>query len=143
MPTLRGNRADKNISSLRDPSLLDERVSILDSGNFLAVKMTDGALTEAGIPHFIIEYTKSGRSLEMPIAPSFGRGYRWQVSVSKEYQREAGEVLRLLPVDTVFEPNTPDDLPLSPKAERWRTIYRVLSAAAIVGMVLLFWLLSR
>lgn len=122
---------------------MEERILILDTGDSLAMRMTDEALARAGIPHFIVEFTRSGRSMEMPCAPSFGRGYRWQITVAKEHRPEAEAVLRGLPVDTATGPNSPEEVTLSAKAKRWRTYYRVFGTAALVAMALLFYFLSR
>lgn len=122
---------------------MNERILILDTGDSLAMRMTDEALTEAGIPHFIVEFTRSGRSLEMPCAPSFGRGYRWQISVSSEHRREAEAVLRRLPVDAESGWSSPTGAFLSAKAKRWRTYYQVLGIATLVATALLFYFLSR
>lgn len=124
-------------------SCVNDRILILDTASLLAMRMTDEALAGAGIPHFIVEFTRSGRSMEMPCAPSLGRGYRWQITVSKEHRPEAEAVLRQLPVDPATGPNPPEEVAQSVKAKRWRAYYRALGTVALIAMALLFYFMSR
>ena len=118
------------------------RCVLLDTDSFLLITLADAALSEAGIPHGIIEFTKSGQSLEMPCAPSVGAGCRWEVLTAKEHRCAAEAVLSMLPVQGSPGQNLCPGTPLSPKAKRWR-IYYVLLIAAIGGIVLLLRLLGH
>ncbi len=122
---------------------MNERALILDTEDSLAMRMADDALAEAGISRFIVEFTKSGMSMEMPCAPSLGRGTRWQIAVLKEHQAQAEEVLSGLPMELSASPNLLKDLPAPPKAKRWLAWYRALCAAGIAGLALAFYFLSR
>jgi hypothetical protein len=122
---------------------MNERALVLDTGDCLAIRMADDALAEAGIPRFIVEFTRSGQSMEMPCAPSPGRGYRWQMAVPLARRREAQEVLGLLPIQISASLDRPQDLFASPNARRWVVLYRVLGATAIAGLAAAFYFLSR
>lgn len=122
---------------------VSEKILILETESDLAMRLVDDALSEAGIPHFIIEFTKSGASLEMPSAPSVSRGYRWRVSVFTEQRTEAEAVLKSLPMDAASTWNPSTGRVISKKAEQWRTYYRVLCMLAIIGLALAFYFFSR
>ena len=122
---------------------MSEQILILETENDLAMRLLDDALAEAGIPHFIVEFTKSGASLEMPCAPSMGRGYRWRITVFKEQRKEAEAVLKRLPTDASSSRNPSTESTISAKAERWRTYYRVLRLLTVIGLALAFYFFSR
>lgn len=75
------------------------------------MRTADEALAGAGILHFIVEFTRSGGSMEMPCAPPLGRGYWWQVEVFREDVAQAAEVLRGLPMEPSAGLNARGDSP--------------------------------
>jgi hypothetical protein len=117
---------------------MNASILILETGDSLAMRVTDDALAGAGTPHFIVEFRRSGGSMQMPCAPSFGWGYRWRISGYMEHRSKANVVLRQLPVDAASGSSSLKDVPLSAKTKRWRAYSQVLGTAAIVAMALLF-----
>ena len=118
---------------------MDSRLLVLDTNSYFFMQMADDALAQAGIPHFIIEFTKSGQSLEMPCAPKIGRGYRWNLTVSEEHHSAAEALLKSLPLENSIPQDPSDGSLLSPKAKRWRNFYRILCIGFLVLIGLLFW----
>jgi hypothetical protein len=116
---------------------MNQRVKVLDTDEFLAMEMADSLLAEAHIPHFIVEFTRSGASCEMPCAPAFGRGFSWYIVVGPEHQAEAEAVLSGLPFEQTRSLGRSDDLDHSTKSRRWWLYYGLLIASLILLAVLL------
>lgn len=111
---------------------MKDHIRVLETNKFLAMEMADALLAEASVPHFVVEFTRSGASFEMPCAPSFGRGFHWHVVVPKENVAAAEAVLEALPFDRAqsMAPLPSDETAAASK--RWSRYYYILLAAFLL-----------
>jgi hypothetical protein len=116
---------------------MKDHIRVLETNEFLAMEMADTLLTDASVPHFVVEFTKSGTSFEMPCAPSFGRGFHWQVVVPRENVVAAEAALEALPFERAQSMAPLPNRETVAASKRWsRYCYILLAAVLILTLVL-------
>ncbi len=119
---------------------LNERVRVMETSQFFAMEMADTLLTESNVPHFIVEFTRSGASVEMPRAPAFGRGFQWYILVSQENALQAEAILSALAFDGTADECQPAGREETAKSRRWWGYYLLL---LVILLILIFYVVMR